>query len=253
MNYKTACELLDIAPDEQICPSKLKRQYRCKALLYHPDKNLGREREATEKFQQLKNAYDLWLPQIENLGPIRSLVLSHVVRIYNREFSNPISMTDTVEKVTDLLMEPLQRRLYNFQEYITFLERRMDDATASWIMPDFTRVVKELLYEVYRDIFGQWVYPRIQQLIDVHLCGKITGMLIECPEIFHQLIMNPDHLQHKVCESISILLQNMSKHSFDEDVLRATYERLTPNTPYATKIQRTWRAHREHMLNSSDL
>ena len=59
MNYKNACELLDIAPDEQICPSKLKRQYRSKALLYHPDKN--RSVDATYNFQKVHEAYEYLL------------------------------------------------------------------------------------------------------------------------------------------------------------------------------------------------
>ena len=59
MNYKNACELLDIAPNEQICPSKLKRQYRLKALLYHPDKN--RSDDATFNFQKVHEAYEYLL------------------------------------------------------------------------------------------------------------------------------------------------------------------------------------------------
>jgi len=59
MNYKTACELLDIASSEQICPSKLKRQYRVKALLYHPDKN--RSEDATYNFQKVHEAYEYLL------------------------------------------------------------------------------------------------------------------------------------------------------------------------------------------------
>ena len=59
MNYKNACELLDIVPDEQICPSKLKRQYRAKALLYHPDKN--RSEGATYNFQKVHEAYEYLL------------------------------------------------------------------------------------------------------------------------------------------------------------------------------------------------
>lgn len=59
MNYKRACEILDIPTDEPGYQPILKRQYRVKALLYHPDKN--KSDDATFQFQQVTSAYEYLL------------------------------------------------------------------------------------------------------------------------------------------------------------------------------------------------
>ena len=58
MNYKRACDILDI-PNDSFCQTMLKRQYRVKALLYHPDKN--KSDNATIQFQQVTSAYEYLL------------------------------------------------------------------------------------------------------------------------------------------------------------------------------------------------
>ena len=52
MNYKKACELLDISDDVSI--QNIKKQFRLKALLYHPDKNSAKD--ANAKFQEISEA-----------------------------------------------------------------------------------------------------------------------------------------------------------------------------------------------------
>ncbi|GAI74640.1 unnamed protein product, partial [marine sediment metagenome] len=37
----------------------IKDLYEKKAQFYHPDHNLGKEKEATEKFKRLQNAYEV--------------------------------------------------------------------------------------------------------------------------------------------------------------------------------------------------
>ena len=59
MNYNRACEILDFPNDEPFCQTILKRQYRMKALLYHPDKN--NSDDATYQFQQVTAAYEYLL------------------------------------------------------------------------------------------------------------------------------------------------------------------------------------------------
>ena len=58
MNYKKACDILNIT-NLPISLTDLKRQYRIKALLYHPDKNLSSD--TTNKFQEIKEAYEYML------------------------------------------------------------------------------------------------------------------------------------------------------------------------------------------------
>lgn len=57
MRYKDACELLEVNNDASI--QNIKKQYRLKALLYHPDKNPSED--ANVKFQELSEAYQYLL------------------------------------------------------------------------------------------------------------------------------------------------------------------------------------------------
>ena len=52
MNYKKACENLNINVSEEITTDILKRQHRSLALKYHPDKNP--EENAVAKFQEIQ-------------------------------------------------------------------------------------------------------------------------------------------------------------------------------------------------------
>ena len=57
MNYKKACECLEIEFDDNIIDElKIKRQYRLKALLYHPDKN--NSADAVSRFQEVQESYE---------------------------------------------------------------------------------------------------------------------------------------------------------------------------------------------------
>jgi hypothetical protein len=58
MNTKRAYEILDLTyPDETITHQIIKKQYRLKALQYHPDKN--KSPDAVAKFQEIHEAYDI--------------------------------------------------------------------------------------------------------------------------------------------------------------------------------------------------
>jgi hypothetical protein len=59
MNYKESCDILEIDPGGEITLEKIKKQYRLKALLYHPDKN--KSPDASENFLKVKSAYDYLL------------------------------------------------------------------------------------------------------------------------------------------------------------------------------------------------
>ena len=50
-------ELLDVSYD--VSPDDLKKAYKKKALEWHPDKNHGNIKEATEKFALIREAYEV--------------------------------------------------------------------------------------------------------------------------------------------------------------------------------------------------
>ena len=63
MNYVTSCESLDIDQNEEITIEILKRQYRIKALAYHPDKN--HSENAAEQFRKIRESYECLLQHLE--------------------------------------------------------------------------------------------------------------------------------------------------------------------------------------------
>jgi hypothetical protein len=59
MNRKEACKLLEIDDFNNITDEIIKKKYRMKALLYHPDKN--NSPDASDKFRQIHEAYNFLL------------------------------------------------------------------------------------------------------------------------------------------------------------------------------------------------
>jgi DnaJ-class molecular chaperone len=62
MNCDTACKVLEL--DSDINLEKIKKKYREKALLYHPDKNSSPE--SCKKFQEINEAYQYLLNNNHN-------------------------------------------------------------------------------------------------------------------------------------------------------------------------------------------
>jgi hypothetical protein len=63
MNYEKACCVLDLNSNEEITIDIVKKQYRLKALKYHPDKN--KSHDASSKFQEIQCAYEFLLNNLE--------------------------------------------------------------------------------------------------------------------------------------------------------------------------------------------
>jgi hypothetical protein len=56
MNVRIACGLLNVKEDELSDMEIIKRKYRIKALMYHPDKN--RSDDACDRFREIREAYE---------------------------------------------------------------------------------------------------------------------------------------------------------------------------------------------------
>jgi hypothetical protein len=84
MNYHDACVLLEI--DDVLNIAILKRQYRRKALQYHPDKN--KSADASAQFNNIKNAYEFLLKYLDNpimdedfINPFENIVNNEYTKI----------------------------------------------------------------------------------------------------------------------------------------------------------------------------
>jgi len=66
MNRERAIQILEIPRSVEITDDVLKKHYRMKALQYHPDKN--RDPGASDKFLEIKDAYDYLLRNGSGLG-----------------------------------------------------------------------------------------------------------------------------------------------------------------------------------------
>ena len=96
MNYHEACVLLEI--DDVLNIEILKRQYRRKALQYHPDKN--KSADASDKFNNIKNAYEFLMKYLDDpnidedfANPFDNMVKSEYTKILF-SFLNNILGTD---------------------------------------------------------------------------------------------------------------------------------------------------------------
>ena len=63
MNFKEACIILEIDDSEEPSAQTIKKQYRTKALRYHPDKN--KSEDASAKFLEIQSAYEYLLKNVE--------------------------------------------------------------------------------------------------------------------------------------------------------------------------------------------
>ena len=163
MNFKKACENLDIEdfhpPSTKINMDELKRQYRAKALLYHPDKN--KSSDAVSKFQEIRESYDYLLKYQDRIevdeenasfeqGTYRWLAFSFLKNILQTETHQTLFYTiikriittcensslETLEKLDKAMLikiyDILKRYKDNFhftQNYIDRIETIIADKT----------------------------------------------------------------------------------------------------------------------------
>ncbi|CAK9328907.1 unnamed protein product [Citrullus colocynthis] len=74
---------LGLSRYENIDPSLLKKEYRKKAMLVHPDKNMGNEK-AAEAFKKLQNAYEVLLDSVKRKAYDDELRREELLNIFRR-------------------------------------------------------------------------------------------------------------------------------------------------------------------------
>jgi DnaJ family protein A protein 2 len=110
MNVERACSLLGVSPHEIHTP-KLKKNYRKKCLLFHPDK-----RGDNQKFVELKDAYDLLCAQPKEsfLDAFDEKILRHYVHTLQQcnmdVFKHPLFVR--------YFLDPVQDHLQSYKTYI---------------------------------------------------------------------------------------------------------------------------------------
>ena len=78
MNNETARLTLDIDKHTVITTELLKKQYRTKALIYHPDKN--KSHDANDQFRRIHEAYKLLSENnIADVTPLEGLSISLLI------------------------------------------------------------------------------------------------------------------------------------------------------------------------------
>ncbi|XP_023000112.1 uncharacterized protein LOC111494407 isoform X1 [Cucurbita maxima] len=75
--------VLGLSRFEDIVPSLLKKEYRKKAMLVHPDKNMGNEK-AAEAFKKLQNAYEVLLDSLKRKNYDDGLRREELLNVFRR-------------------------------------------------------------------------------------------------------------------------------------------------------------------------
>ena len=171
MNHKEACKILEITDFHNITDEIIKKQYRMKALLYHPDKN--NSPDASEKFQQIHEAYDFLLNEKNDE--------SH--KIFNDIKSYKDLLSDFLKNLSDSggTQSEFQYRIFN--TIITKITQMCENKAILFL----EKIDKTLLFKIYelllknREIF----------YISEHFLNQINDIVKKKTEGDECIILNP--------------------------------------------------------------
>lgn len=126
MNYRLACEILEITIEnvgDDVPISTIKKKYRVKALLYHPDKN--KAENAALKFQEVQNAYEYLIKHndyvetagVEQPKTYQTLLFSFLKNILGDESRNQVFYT-LLQRLSNNCEEKTMRTLEQLDKNI---------------------------------------------------------------------------------------------------------------------------------------
>lgn len=104
MEIKEACEIMDIDAND-ITLDNIKRQFRVKALVYHPDKN--KSSDASEAFVNLTTAYELLSKHVGK--PSQKPEVSYTTLM--KQFVETISSNPIIQNLLDKLRRPIEQSI----------------------------------------------------------------------------------------------------------------------------------------------
>uniref|UniRef100_A0A6C0DJQ0 J domain-containing protein n=1 Tax=viral metagenome TaxID=1070528 RepID=A0A6C0DJQ0_9ZZZZ len=203
MNYKKACQCLDIEFDKKkLDKIKLKRQYRLKALLYHPDKN--NSVDAVSKFQEVHESYEYLLKYQDYMVP-------------DIEYYNDYDCSDDSANEDEKMFSNINKNGYD------------------WMLFSFLRNVlnknkqNNLLYTIIQRISSICETNALDTLekIDKNILIKIYDILKKYKEAFH------------FSEEFIIKIENIIANKIKNDeciILNPTLEDLFQNNLYRLTV-----------------
>jgi DnaJ-class molecular chaperone len=198
MNYKSACENLGLSNDESWNVEDLKRQYRRKALTYHPDKN--RAHDAAEQFRVIQESYDF-------------LLVETGYKDDDDEFSMDLGEEDPTFFGNTFSSPGYQNILFSFLTPILKSEV-------------FQEIKSRVFYTIVEKITSKCEPKALKLLekLDKKMLAKISDVLKQYRDIFHlsdDFLIRIDELfvkktQHDECIVLNPFLEDL----FDDNLYR---------------------------------
>ena len=203
MNYKIACNNLNISLSEEITTELLKRQYRTLALKYHPDKNP--EENAVSKFQEIQESYEYLMKYKDfiecdensddenedmNKNNYKTILLSFLKNILipdtrNKIFYNILKqIANTCEaNALDILNKVEKQNLIKIYEII---EKHRE---VLHFTEDFLEKIKEILNDKIKNDECIILNPTIDDLFENNLYKlKVNGFVYVVPLWHNELV-----------------------------------------------------------------
>jgi len=227
MNYKKACDNLNINISEEITTEILKRQYRSLALRYHPDKN-PRE-DAVERFQEIQASYEFLMKYkdfmdtdssdefnddeketTENRGNYKTILLSFLKNILVPDNRNKLfygilkQVANTCEtNALEILSKVEKQNLIKIYEII---ERYRESLHFT---EDFVSKLKRILNEKIKDDECIILNPTIDDLFENNVYRlKINGFTFVVP-LWHNELVYDNSGNDVYVKCVPVLPENM--------------------------------------------
>ena len=269
MKNSDAIKILELNNNEDYNIEIIKKKYKSLALLYHPDKNL--DKGSTEKFQQIKEAYDFLMEKedfsddelldYENNEEDEKIIDKNSYRYYLYSFlksillkdSNNYNISTIIQNITnkceDNAIEIIKK--LDKQNIIKTYEILKKYAEVLHIGNLFLEKIMNIILEKSRDDECIILNPILEDLFENNLYRlKFRDSLYIIPLWHHELIY--DHSGNDILIKCSPILPENIEIDKDNNII--VYESLKLNEIWNKDIlfitigERAFEIHREQLL-----